>query len=97
MRGVANQGVEADGGFDPDEWNDAEAWLSGIDFATGNIRQDDDVQDDGDYQGGFDDNYEYKHNEELARQRLGQRSWGRLPSRQADGYGPWRDVEERRY
>ena len=32
-----------DEGFDPNEWNDAEAWLRGADFFDGDAVQNDDV------------------------------------------------------
>ena len=59
------QEVGAGGGFSPNEWNDAEAWLRGDTFAVGVPSRDDNIQHDGGYQGGFDGNYVHRHNERV--------------------------------
>ena len=43
---VENQEVGADDGFNPNEWNDAEAWLRGATFAAGDFNRDDNIQHD---------------------------------------------------
>ena len=45
MQGLAQveQVGMVDEGFDPNEWNDAEAWLRGANFSDGDDVQDDDV------------------------------------------------------
>ena len=58
-----NQEVAADEGFNPNEWNDAEAWLTGATFAAGDFNRDENIQQDRGYQYGFDGNYAQGHNE----------------------------------
>ena len=43
MQDVENQEVGADDGFYPNEWNDAEAWLSSATFAAGDFDRDDNM------------------------------------------------------